>query len=173
MVVSTGIGGGLILDGRPVLGRTGNAGHIGHIEVAGITGQDSYGSVTTLESIASGPNSVAWARSQGWQGEDGEDLARSLQDGDAVAVEAVHRAGQALGQAIAGATALLDLEVVAIGGGFAKVGAPLFDTIRAVVAEHYFPYVREVQVVPSGAGEDAPLIGAAALVFRAELLPAD
>jgi len=172
MVVSTGIGGGLILDGRPVLGRTGNAGHIGHVEVAGITGENSYGSVTTLESIASGPNTVAWARNQGWSGEDGEDLARSFRDGDPVAVEAVHRTGQALGQSIAATAALLDLEVVAIGGGFAKVGPELLDTIREVVGAHYFPYVREVRIVPSGSGEHAPLIGAAALVFRSDLLPA-
>jgi glucokinase len=170
-VVSTGIGGGLILDGRPILGRNGNAGHIGHVEVAGITGGDSYGSSTTLESIASGPNSVSWARSQSWIGEGGEDLAQSLREGDPIAIAAVQRSGQAIGQAIAATCALLDLEIVAIGGGFAGVGPELLERIRTVVAGHHFPYVRDVMIVESSAGEHAPLVGAAALIHRSHLLP--
>lgn len=171
MVVSTGIGGGLILDGRPILGRNGNAGHIGHVEVAGIGGSDSHGSTTTLESIASGPNSAAWARSQSWIGEGGEDLAKSLREGDPIAIAAVQRSGQAIGQAIAATCALLDLEIVAIGGGFAGVGPELLERIRTVVAGHHFPYVRDVTIVESSAGEHAPLVGAAALVYRSDLLP--
>ena len=66
MVVSTGIGGGLILGGRTASGPTGNAGHIGHVEVAGFSDRCACGGIGCVEAIASGPNSVAWARSQGW-----------------------------------------------------------------------------------------------------------
>jgi len=61
MVVSTGIGGGLILGGQTVAGPSGNAGHIGHIEVAGFEDPCPCGGHGCLEAIASGPHTVAWA----------------------------------------------------------------------------------------------------------------
>ena len=171
MVVSTGIGGGLIVGGRVITGPTGNAGHIGHIEVAGMEGEDTFDKATSLEAIASGPHTVAWARKHGFAGSTGEDLAAAYAAGDAVARAAVERCGRAVGQAISSATALLDLELVAIGGGFSQVASHLFEVIDATVAEHYFPFVRKVRVVPSGLSGEGPLIGAGALVHRAELLP--
>jgi glucokinase len=168
MVVSTGIGGGLILGGRAVAGPTGNAGHIGHVEVGGFDEPCLCGGTGCVEAVASGPNTVAWARGQGWQGETGEDLAVAYRAGDAIAIAAVRRSGRAIGQAIASATALVDLDVVAIGGGFSHVTADIFDFVReAVTARASFPFVAKVRVIPSGLSGDGPLIGAAALVHRA------
>ena len=172
MIVSTGVGGGLILDGLSVPGPTGNAGHVGHIEVGGFSDHCACGGTGCVEAIASGPKSVAWARSQGWTGTTGEDLAAGYSAGDPVAVAAVKRAGRALGQAIASATSLDDLEIVAIGGGFSHVTPDLFEFIAAAIAERTaFDFVTKVRVVPSGLSGDGPLIGAAALIHRAELVP--
>lgn len=171
MVISTGIGGGLILGGRVMTGSTGNAGHIGHVEVAGFTGEDTFGNTGSLEAVASGPHTVAWARRQGWIGSTGEELAASYAHGDAVAETAIRRTGAAVGKAITSASALLDLDMVAIGGGFSQSAPGLFDIIRAAVAEHHFAFVRKVRVVPSGLSGTGPLIGAAALIHRGELLP--
>jgi glucokinase len=171
MIVSTGVGGGLILGGRTVAGPTGNAGHIGHIEVAGFDDPCTCGGSGCLEAVASGPNTVRWARERGFAGETGEDLGRAYAAGDGIAVAAVRRAGTAIGRAIASASALLDLEVVAIGGGFANVTPDLFDLIREPIAQRVnSAYVRRVRVVPSTLSGDGPLIGAAALVHRADLL---
>lgn len=171
MVVSTGIGGGLILHGNSVSGPTGNAGHIGHVEVAGFDENCACGGIGCLEAIASGPRTVAWARAQGWAGSTGEDLAASYRTGDAIAAAAIERCGRAIGQAISSATALIDLEVVAIGGGFSHVTPDLFDHIRAAIAKHTeFGFVTKVTVVPSALGADGPLIGAAALVHRADVV---
>jgi glucokinase len=171
MVVSTGVGGGLILDGITVPGPTGNAGHIGHIEVGGFSDRCACGGIGCVEAIASGPKSVAWAQSQGWTGATGEDLGTSYAAGDQIAIAAVKRAGNAVGHAIASATSLDDLEIVAIGGGFARVTPDLFDFVRAAIAERTaFAFVTKVKVVPSGLSGDGPLIGAAALVHRAEML---
>jgi glucokinase len=170
MIVSTGIGGGLILGGRTVPGPTGNAGHIGHVEIAGLDDPCACGGRGCLEAVASGPNTVRWARSQGWDGETGEDLATAYAAADPVARAAVERSGRAIGSAIASATALLDLEVVAIGGGFSRVSPDLFDHIRAPIEVHDFEFVRKVRVVPSALSDEAPLVGAAALVHRPELL---
>ncbi|MFC5831565.1 ROK family protein [Nonomuraea insulae] len=66
IVVSTGVGGGLILDGRPVLGGTGNAGHVGHVIVDRDGEPCSCGTQGCLETFASGPSMVRWARANGW-----------------------------------------------------------------------------------------------------------
>ena len=172
MIVSTGIGGGLILGGITTSGPTGNAGHIGHIEVGGFDDACACGGVGCIEAIASGPKTVAWARRQGFTGESGEDLAAAYAIADPVAVAAVARSGRALGQAIASATTLLDLDLVAIGGGFSNVTPDLLDFARAALLQRVqFAYATRVRVVPSALSGDGPLIGAAALIHRAELVP--
>lgn len=171
MIVSTGIGGGLILGGHTVPGPTGNAGHIGHVEAAGFDDPCACGGRGCLEAIASGPNTVRWARSQGFTGTTGEDLAAALLAGDPLARTAIERSGHAIGQGIAASTALVDLELVAIGGGFSHVSPLLFDAMRAAVAERrQFGFVTKVEIVPSGLSGDGPLIGAAALIHRPEVL---
>ncbi|GAA3338237.1 ROK family protein [Curtobacterium pusillum] len=171
MIVSTGVGGGLILHGRTVSGPTGNAGHIGHVECGGFDDPCACGGTGCLEAIASGPKTVAWARRQGFAGTTGEELSAAYAAGDEIAVAAVKRSGRALGQAIAAATSLVDLEVVAIGGGFSHVTPDLFEYARQAVAERVeFGFVTKVRIVPTGLSQDGPLIGAAALVHRADVL---
>ncbi|MGZ8176532.1 ROK family protein [Williamsia sp. SKLECPSW1] len=168
MVISTGIGGGIVLGGRVVAG---NAGHIGQIEVSGHTGESSLGSRTTLESVASGPHTVAWARSQGWAGTTGEELADAVRAGDAVAQRVVDRLADVVAQGICSACALLDVDLVVIGGGFARVADDLVRRIGERVDRHPLPYVAATRVVPAALGDTAPLVGAAAFVHRADLLP--
>ena len=172
MIVSTGIGGGLILAGNAVAGPTGNAGHIGHVEVGGFDDPCLCGGIGCVEAIASGPKTVAWANRQGWVGATGEELAASYAAGDAIARAAVERSGRAIGQAIASASSLDDLDIVAIGGGFSHVSPDIFDHIRAAIAKRTeFGFVTKTKVVPSGLSGSGPLVGAAALVHRAELVP--
>ncbi|MFJ3382919.1 MULTISPECIES: ROK family protein [unclassified Curtobacterium] len=171
MIVSTGVGGGLILHGRTVSGPTGNAGHIGHVECGGYDDPCACGGTGCLEAVASGPKTVAWAQRQGFAGTTGEELSAAYAAGDEIAVAAVKRSGRALGQAIASATSLVDLEVVAIGGGFSHVTPDLFEYARQAVAERVeFGFVTKVRIVPTGLSQDGPLIGAAALVHRAHVL---
>lgn len=166
MIVSTGIGGGIVLDGMPVAGATGNAGHIGHIDVSGFDDRCACGRSGCLEAIASGPRTVAWAREQGWTGSSGEELSVAYASGDEVAVAAVQRSGRAIGRAIASASALLDLEVVAIGGGFSRVTPDLFELIRAsVTADNGLGFVTKTRVVASGLSDEGPLIGTVAPLF--------
>jgi glucokinase len=171
MVVSTGIGGGLLVEGRLVGGRTGNAGHVGQIQIHTHEAPGKDLSVT-LEGVAAGPRIVEWAQSQGWKGSTGEQLAASYRDGDPLAVAAVRRCARALGEGIASVCALVDLEAVAIGGGFSRVTPDLFDLIRETVSEVApLDTIPGVQVVPSALSDEGPLIGAAGLVHRSELLP--
>jgi glucokinase len=171
MVVSTGIGGGLLIDGRIASGKSGNAGHVGQVRVSAPTAGGANNE-STLEGTASGPHIVAWAQSQGWKGKDGEDLAASYAKGDPIAIAAVYRCGETVGLALATIAAVTDLEAVAIGGGFSRVTPDLFDIIRATLRERSpLRTMQGILVVPSGLSDEGPLIGAAGLVHRADLLP--
>lgn len=171
MIVSTGIGGGLLVEGRLVGGRTGNAGHVGQIQLHTHESAGRDHSVT-LEGIAAGPRIVAWANAQGWVGSTGEELAESYRNGHPVARAAVKRSADAIGEGIASVCALVDLEAVAIGGGFSRVSPDLFDLIRARIAEVApLDTIPGVVVLPSALSDEGPLIGAGGLVHRADLLP--
>lgn len=169
MVVSTGVGGGLVLGGRLVDGGHGNAGHIGHVCVDPRGPRCACGARGCLEAVASGPRTAEWAATQGWRNPAGTDAATLTADaraGHPVAVRALHRAGKALGLAIASAAHLCDVEVVCIGGGLAQAGDLLFAPLAAAFAEHArMDFVREVQVVPAALGQEAGLVGAAALLL--------
>ncbi|HEV2891599.1 MAG TPA: ROK family protein [Frankiaceae bacterium] len=167
MVVSTGVGGGLILGGHLVDGFSGNAGHIGHVVVEPEGPKCACGGVGCLEAVASGPSVAAWAKAQGWgrPSSTARDVADDAARGHPVAREALARAGRALGVAIASATHLLDVEVVAVGGGLSQAGPMLFDPLEEAFRRHArMEWARKVRVVPAALGQEAGLVGAAALV---------
>ncbi len=173
MVVSTGVGGGLILGGRLITGFAGNAGHIGHVVVEPDGPTCACGGTGCLEAVASGPSLVRWAQGQGWRptaptAHEGtaRDLADDARRGHAVALAAMQRAGHALGVAIASAASLLDLEIVTVGGGLSQAGPLLFAPLEESMRKHArLPFARHVHVVPTSLGQDAGLVGAAALVL--------
>ncbi|MCZ4542385.1 sugar kinase [Rhodococcus erythropolis] len=168
LVVSTGIGGGIVLGGEIARGRTGNAGHIGHLVVPGSSEPCSCGGVGCLETVASGPSAVRWARSQGWSGNTGRELAEGARSGDAIAVDALHRAGTALGGAIASAAALVDVDLAVIGGGFAQSGAPLWEPMLDAAARHArLSFIAGLRIVPAELGGAGTLTGAGLLALTA------
>lgn len=165
IVVSTGVGGGIILDSRLVSGTSGNAGHLGQMQIRRRE-HDVAGAPWTLEGIASGTATVAWARANGWTGTTGEALGVAYAAGEDVAVRAVRRSAEAVGEALCSITTLLDLERVAIGGGFSRVSPDYLELVqRAATDSALHGYARELRIVPSGLDADGPLIGAAALVL--------
>ncbi|MBB5627328.1 ROK family protein [Sphaerisporangium krabiense] len=96
----------------------------------------------------------------------GRRLAEDAAAGDPVARAAFARAGRALGIAIASATHLCDLDVVTIGGGLSQAGPLLFDPLERALREHArLAFAARVRVVPAALGQDAGLIGAAALIL--------
>ena len=164
VVVGTGIGGGLVIGGRIVAGRTGNAGHIGHIVSAYGTAVCACGGVGCIETVASGPSAVRWAQAHGWEGTDGAALAADARAGVGVAAAALERAGTALGQVIASATALTDVERVVVGGGFAQSGTHLWRPMLASASRHArLGFLRELQIVPAEFGALGTLAGASLL----------
>lgn len=172
MVVSTGVGGGLILDGRVYAGRTGNAGHIGHT-VVDIDGDPCpCGARGCVETITSGPAMVRWALRNGWKGaaSNGEALAASARDGDPVALAAFERSARALGAGIASAAALCDLDRVVIGGGVARAWDLLEPPLATSLGTYAgLAFVRRVEIARSELDGQAGLLGVAALVHDPEM----
>lgn len=175
VVVSTGIGGGLVIDGVPLLGPTGNAGHVGHMSVDPFGGEPcACGGRGCVERYASGPNLVRWALANGWQGQDTEALARDAAAGHPVAVAAFERAARALGAMVVSTAAAVEVTGVVIGGGVSKAGPVLFDPLERAVDELAgLGFVRAVRIHRSTLGVRAALAGAAKLAWStAALRPA-
>ncbi|MEV4556864.1 ROK family protein [Kitasatospora sp. NPDC049285] len=173
MVVSTGVGGGLVLDGRVHPGPTGNAGHIGHVSVQWDGDPCPCGGRGCLEGLASGPAIVRHARTAGWRPPDAcsataRTVADSAHAGDGAALAAFDLAARALAAAIAGTAALVEIQAVVIGGGVAQAGPLLFDPLARHLT-HYagLPFTRGLHLHPAHFGPDAGLIGAAATALRA------
>ncbi|MGK5632418.1 ROK family protein [Streptomyces sp. URMC 123] len=172
MVVSTGVGGGLVIDGRPHPGPTGNAGHIGHISVDLDGDLCPCGGRGCVEGLASGPNIARRALEGGWRpGPDGDvsaaAVAAAARAGDPVARASFDRAAQALAAGIAATAALVEIEVAVIGGGVAKAGDVLFGPLRRALRDYAtLSFVRELAVLPAEMGTDAGLVGAAASAMR-------
>jgi glucokinase len=168
IVVSTGVGGGLVLDGAPYDGRTGNAGHVGHVVV------DPDGRVCTcggrgcVETIAAGPRMAQWARENGWDAPadaDAKELADAAIAGSQIALQAFRRGATAVAAMIASVGAVCDLDLVVIGGGVAKSGALLFNPLREALSTYAgLDFLRGLRVLGAELGGEAGLVGAAALL---------
>jgi len=168
MVVSTGVGGGLVLDAAPYDGRTGNAGHVGHVVVDQDGEPCSCGGRGCVETVAAGPRMAQWARKNGWDapaGADAKELADAANAGDPVALQAFRRGATAVAAMIASVSAVCDLDLVVVGGGVAKSGALLFDPLREALSSYArLDFLRGLRVLPAELGSDAGLVGAAALL---------
>ena len=173
MVVSTGIGGGLVLGGTLLPGPTGNAGHIGHISVDLDGELCPCGSRGCVERIASGPNIARRALGGGWQPPIGveptaEAVAESARAGHPVALASFDRAAQALAAGIAATATLVEIHVAVIGGGVANAGPLLFDPLRDHLTRYAtLSFAASIEVAPAKLGTDAGLVGAAAAAAQA------
>ncbi|MEU4881286.1 ROK family protein [Streptomyces althioticus] len=179
MVVSTGVGGGLVLGGRLHPGPTGNAGHIGHISVDLDGDPCPCGARGCVERIASGPNIARRALENGWRpGPDGDAsaaaVAAAARAGDPVAVASFERAARALAAGIAATATLVEIDIAVIGGGVGKAGEVLFAPLRKALTEFAtLSFVRRLTVVPAQTGTDAGLVGAAAAALMGRTDAAD
>ena len=176
----TGVGGGLILDGKPWLGR-GGAGEIGHMVVEINGARCPCGRRGCMEAYAGRAAMEARARKLKDKGKDTELFklmkergrtkltsavwAKALEKGDKVATELIDDAVEALGAGIAYAVNLLDVPAVIIGGGLGvRLGEPYVTRIRNAMQPHVFNDANPPDVLPAGLGDLGGALGAALLV---------
>jgi glucokinase len=176
MVVSTGVGGGLVVDGKLLDGEHGHAGHIGHVNVEPEGPVCNCGARGCLTGVASGrgiARRIAEAQQSGERtrlkaGATAEDAAHAAREGDALAARLFAEAAAGLGRGIASAVSLLDLDLVVIGGSIAieawdLIGGGLEAELRARAKS---AFARNVRVTRASLGHRAGLVGAAAFALR-------
>ncbi len=182
VTLGTGIGGGIILDGKLWTGATGGAGEIGHIIIAAGErgGAAAYGSLESMGQIAAITERAARKISQGrktliaekvdydWHLLTPKDIADAAAEGDAVAIEVFEETGYYIGLGIASMVNLLNPEMVVIGGGVAQAGALILDPIRRSARANAIKTMIDVcPIVPAELGDDAGIYGGASLVLDA------
>jgi glucokinase len=184
VALGTGIGSGLLLDGRVYRGATGAGAELGHV-VLDLHGPDCPGNCPgrgCVEALVSGPaiakEGVRLARDRpdsalGRRVAAGREVTGGLvtelaHDGDATARMALGEIGMRLGAALTGIANALNPELIVIGGGAVAAGDFLLEPARAVVAERALPPTRElVKIVPAHFGDEAGMLGAALLALEA------
>lgn len=176
ITVSTGIGTGMICDGKMLIGKDGLGAEGGHIIL--LVGER----VSSVELEAAGPALARKARQRIEAGKlsqishmvkddlsqiTGATVGQAAQNGDALALEIVQEGGHMLGLGIVTFLHLFNPEVVVIGGGVAiNLGELLFTPMRAAIQQHSIDdsYWRELRIEPAALGDNAGIFGAAALV---------
>ena len=152
MVVSTGVGGGVVLNGQLLDGATGNAGHIGHIIVEPNGRRCACGSRGCLEAEASGRAIEAIT-------------GRSPTE---PTYEIMQRTGELVGRAVASVCNVLDLDIAVVGGSVALgFGATFFNSAQSALDRHSrLEYSRGARITPARLGDRGPLVGAGAVGLR-------
>lgn len=168
VVVSTGIGGGLVLGGRAFHGESGNAALFGHHAIGFNSGVVcDCGRTGCLETFARGPKMVEYAQTLGWRaGHDFIALAQSAREGNATAIHAIDRGSHALAVGITNVLNIIDLHTVVIGGGVSLAGSIYWDPFLSHFESerHHAGFLNEVAIYPAKFKQDAGLIGAALFV---------
>lgn len=171
IAAGTGVGGAFVVDGRPLIGATGIAGHLGHIASVDAQGLPcTCGRAGHLEMIASGPAILA-AYERAQRASDGEpvgemdtrDVFARAQSGDTVACAVIAAAGRALGRAAGDLVNALDPDIVIIAGGLSRTSDLWWGPLRAGFQDQAMDLVRSCPIVPAELGSDAAIVGAAML----------
>lgn len=152
MVVSTGVGGGIVLNGELLDGATGNAGHVGHVVVEPNGRRCSCGGRGCLEAEASGPAIEAITGRPPTQ----------------PTFETMVRTGRLVGRAVASVSNVLDLKLTVVGGSVALgFGATFFAAAQKTLDELcQIEFSRGARIVPARLADEGPLVGAAAVGWR-------
>ena len=183
VTVSTGVGGGWVLNGRVWRGRDGLAGEIGHVTVEPDGPECLCGGRGCVERLASGPWMARHAQEllavhpgrgallraavgHEWSQIDARLVALAAEQGDDVAQEALDHAAHALGVGLGNAVNLMNPDRIALGGGVSGSGPRWWSGVRAAASATAMPGI-PVEIMPAALGDEAPLWGAVALASEA------
>lgn len=168
MVVSTGVGGGLILDNKVMTGESGNSFFIGHHSINFEGPVCTCGRRGCVESYSSGPRMVAIAQSLGWDGEATFiALADSARQGNKIALRVIDEGTRALAVGIINVIGSLDITNVVLGGGVTESGAIFWDPLRKHIDEQasFIGFLGDIHLHKAALVRDAGVLGAALAVL--------
>jgi len=175
LTISTGIGGGVIVDNHPLEGAHGLGGELGHVTVLPNGPICGCGQRGHLETVASGPAIVRYVNEQLESGKPSslkpgetltaKEIATAARNGDALAIAALARAGDYLGKALADFLVIFNPTIVIFGGGVSFSGdflfAPMHKALKKSIMDH--AYIDGLTVTTAQLGDDAGLLGSLAL----------
>ncbi len=169
LTLGTGVGGGIVLDGRIWHGADGMAGEIGHMTIIPDGRRCGCGNTGCLEMYASSRGIVLTYQERSSRSKviTSEEIYQAARDGDALSGAVLKDMGRLLGIGIANLINIFNPEMIVIGGGV-KDAWPLFiDATRVEIRKRAFEYpAARTQIVPSLLGDDAGMVGAAALAYQ-------
>lgn len=175
--LGTGVGGGIIVDGRIVAGHHGAGGEIGHANIDhSETEKCNCGNSGCLEQYTSATGIVRVARKvlessseesalRSVENLTAKDVLDAFKAGDELAGKIMAQVGEKLGGALAFIAAVVDPEAIVIGGGVSKAGQPLIDCIQKYYREYAFSLCKDTPMVIASLGNDAGIYGAAKMVL--------
>jgi glucokinase len=169
LTLGTGIGCGIVIDGRVVHGAFGGAGEAGHLPLGSGEHPCRCGVVNCVEPEASASGLLRSARAAGLGVADAAGVFAAAARGDAVALRLVDRMADRLGAVIAVVVNLLNPDVVTIGGGVAQAGEPLFGRLRGAVDRYALEGHRgALRLLPAALGDRAGTVGAGLMAWEGE-----
>lgn len=169
MTISTGIGAGIVVEGKLLRGLKGNAGDIGHTVIDPSFGECTCGQKGCLEAVASGTAIAKHGSKIVGKNLSTKEVFALYHEGHEQIVEMIDHVLMILGMACVNLINTFDLEKIVIGGGVSKVGDLLFHTIQKYVQTYALnPIGRQAEIVPAKLNQNAGVIGAAALCFNLE-----
>jgi len=164
MTIGTGIGGGIIINGKLFRGFNNAAGEVGHLPINENGAYCNCGSSGCLEAYISNRKIINLARKSFGCNITLEELSKLAAKGNRMAKDIWCKTGSHLGFALAGVVNLLNLDAIVIGGGVANAGKPLFDSIQGALKEQAMSVQgSHVKIFKAKFGDEAGLIGAAIL----------
>lgn len=172
--IATGIGAGIVSDGRLHRGAQGSAGDLGHVQAVGnSTATCTCGNVGCLEAVAAGPAIAATLRGRGVAADSTADVVALVRSGNTLAVQEVRQAGREIGAVLATCVNMLNPSVIVIGGLLADAGEHLLAGVREVVYHRSPPLsTQNLRISASHMGTRAGVRGASAMVIQSVLAPA-
>lgn len=173
--VSTGIGAGIIAGGQLQRGAQGSAGDMGHVQVpSGAGSTREPGDERDLEALASGSALATALGDAGHEAHSPADVIDLVRSGNPAAIEATRQAGRDVGEVLATVVNLLNPSIIVLGGSIARAGEHLLAGVREVVYRRSIPLATQhLAIVQSQAGDRAAVLGAAIMVAREVLSPAN
>jgi predicted NBD/HSP70 family sugar kinase len=173
VTVGTGIGAGIVIEGRLYRGVDGGAGDIGHIRMHGRDERCACGAVGCLAAVASGAALVRQLDALGKDVSDVSDVRRLVQQGDADAVAAVRAAGQLAGEVLTTVVSVLNPEILVLAGDMAHTNEHFVTGLRELIYQRSLPRAtRNLRVVSTKLGESALVVGMVELVVDEMFAPA-
>jgi glucokinase len=178
ITLGTGVGGGIIIDGKVVAGYHGAGGEVGHACMNHEeTESCNCGNKGCLEQVASATGIVRVAKKTLAASEEAstlrgiseltaKDVLDAYKAGDALAAQIMDKVGDQLGGALAIFACVVDPEIIVIGGGVSKAGQPLIECIEKYYKKYAFSACKDTPIVLASLGNDAGMYGAARLVLN-------